>query len=323
MPATGFYTRSSEDGGSPATSRLSNTAGSVITALDALLTEGPSAWSKVINGTNDVTYTAPGGSQASLNVLNNTASSTNFFVRLRMFTGGSPSFQVPTTTQEATTNQGYVYIRARGTTNTASTYDPDWFGIRTDRFCIFHVGLSDSITAPGMYFAFGDFPTLSPNDPGLTGIFGTVTTLTSTTNANEASSAQNVQPDNSFQMPSTITGYVDVSYDGITGPVPAVVHNQFIPAYQNVTYHNGDIPLGRIWIITTDATTDTSGAVQAVSLRGYIPYAYSIPIYGGPAAGVTNRDTFSDANGAQYQLRAGYSHIKFIALMTSDDEDLP
>lgn len=323
MPATGFYTRSSEDGGSPATSRIGNAAGSLISALDDLLTEGPSPWSKVVNGTNDVTYTAPGGSGASLNVLDNTAHGTNFYVRLRLTTGGSPSFQVPTTTQEVTTNQGYVYIRARSSTNTATAYDPDWLGVRTDRFCLFQIGLADSITGPGMYFAFGDFPTLSPNDPGLTGIIGTVTTVTSTTNASESTSAQNAQADNSFAFTNTTSGYVDVSYDGITGPVPVTIHNQFLPTYQNVTYHNGDIPLGRVWIVAADATTDTNIVAQACSIRGYIPYAYSIPIFGGPAAGVTNRDTFLDANGAQYQLRAGYSNVKFIAVMTSDDEDLP
>jgi hypothetical protein len=323
MPATGFYTRSSEDGGSPATSRIGSAAGTVIDALDALLTEGPSPWSKVINGTNDVTYTAPGGSGASLNVLDNTAHSSNYFVRLRMFTGGSPSFQVPTPTQETTSGQGYVYVRARGTTSTASTGDPDWFGVRTDRMCLFHIGIADTAQYPGNYFAFGDFPTLSPNDPGLTGILALTTTITATTTVNDTTSAQNAQSEGSFQHPTTPVGYVDVAYDGFIGPVAATVQNQFQPAYQNVTYHNGDIPLGRVWIVTADATTDTNLQAQTCSMRGYIPYAHSIPIYGGPASGITNRDTFSDANGAQYQLRAGYNNSRFIAVMTSNDEDLP
>lgn len=314
MAATGFRYRTYADSGN---ATIANTAGSLITVLDDLLTGGSSPWTKTTNGTNDVTYQAPGGSQIKLRVYNNVAHTTSFAVRTTGQVGSGTIF--PTTTQEAAANQGYCCVKARNSASTASTAHPTWYGIRTDRFMLLAVDKSSGGNGPGSVFIAGDLPVFDGLDPGLCVVGGYLSSNVAT----HVSTGDAMSPSgfaNNTMGGVNVGGYANVAANGSTQSVP-VFYFQTMPSqgYATVANSFGRIPLGRILVATTTATTGTARLSGAVLIRGYIPYLFCSPV---DETAQADGDTFTDSGGNAYiNIKSGSTNS--FQLMTSDGEALP
>jgi hypothetical protein len=314
--ATGYRIRTWADSGND---KILNTAGSVITVLDDLLTNGSAAWSRTVNGTNDITYEAPAGSQIKVRVRNNVASTTSLTpAQLNGQVGSGTVF--PTATQEASSSQYFCSARVRASTNAAATHHQRWVGIRTDRFFMVCSTWSDS-TSLGAIFGGGDLPTYDPSDPGLCAIFGNCRTssLTST-----ATGVDNSLPSmlGAINNASTgVVGYANVGADGVTTSVPMFPF-QLLPhnGLNTVTSSFGRLLLGRV-VLFTPADTTTQGVIGTASvLRGFMPFIRTI----GQSSGHVVGDTFTDADGATYLVVQNVDANRRFALMTSDSEpELP
>lgn len=309
--ATGFRIRTHADSGN---ARIASAAGSLITVLDDLLTGGASPWTKTTNGTNDVTYQAPAGSQLKVRVYNTVAHTTSFIVRVTGQIGSDPVF--PTATQEATSSQGYVCIKARNSTSAVAANDPGYIGIRTDRwFCLITTDTSTP-AAVGNYFAAGDVPTFDGADPGLcilSGYMSTNLTVTGTTVNNTPTGNLGVI-DNPATIP--VIGYASVASNGTTTSVPLFMY-QTLPAtgFASLATCFSKMLLGRILLCTTLSTTATSLGLNVGVMRGYFPHIFVFP----PSSGWASMDTFTDGNGNSYTIVSPHNGVS-VAMMTNDGE---
>ena len=314
--ATGFRFRKWNDAGNAV---LGDDAGAIHVVLDDLLTGGSNPWSKTVNGTNDVTYQAPGGSQIKLHVAQNYALTSNFYIQVYGQVGADPVF--PTATQVANVNQGAVTLKCRDSTSTATAYDQLWYGIRTDRFMLLAVGPNTQPSDSGSVIAAGDFPVISGADPGLTALLGQTTSTLSATNVNTELSLSNaLYPPTSSSAEIGEYGYAYQDLAQVILSAPCFTW-ETLPNNASaclLAHYGGDVPLGKIILGTGSATTNTSIATNDVAWRGYIPYMRSCPVR---EADFNNGDTFTDGAGATYMYwKAGVDPCVF---MISDDEPLP
>lgn len=309
--ATGFRYRTDAD-----SARLGYAAGALITVLDDLLTAGSNPWSKTTNGTNDVTYQAPGGSQVKLHVAQNYSLSTNFLVQVYAQVGADPKF--PIAAQVSNSSLGAVSLKCRETTVTTEAYDQRWYGLRTDRFMMLAVGPCDTLIGGSMMIC-GDLPVLDAADPGLCVIAcSTSTTVSSTSTTLESSITNSFVP-----APAAVLecGYAYVAADGTTLSVPM----HLIPAFPHgSSFHRlsdsfGHLPMGRVYVATSELQDDTGISNDFWTLRGYLPYIFVSPVN---PSDLNWNDTFSDGNGATYQWW-NPGDVYPGLWMTSDDEALP
>lgn len=310
--ATGYRIRTHTDSGN---AKIGSTAGSLITVLDDLLTSGSSPWTKTTNGTNDVTYTAPAGSQVKLRVYNNVAHTTSFIVRFTCQVGSNPVF--PTPTQETTSGQGYTCMKSRNATSATTTNDQGYIGIRTDRFMMLMITGSDlNPSAGGCMMCAGDVPVFDGSDPGLCiGSGFTQNSLTSTSTTQNTSIPGSLTP---YDGSAGLVGYADKHSNGTTNAVP-LFFIQTLPAsgFSSLSSHLNSLMLGRILLATCSLTTaaNLSAAASTLVVRGYVPFLFTFPI----ATGFATGDTFTDSNGASYTIVAAIAGT-FVAVMTSDSE---
>jgi len=293
-------------------------AGAIHEVLDDLLTVGSYPWTKTVNGTNDVTYQAPGGSEMMLHVAQNYSLSTNLLIQLYAQVGTDPEF--PTPTQVVTAGQGYVTLRPRDSTSSATTYDSNWYGIRTDRFMLLAIGPNNAGSVMGSIVAAGDFPVLSGSDPGLTCILGsTSTTSSNTSTSTEYTLTGALYPPQS-SPPNGVYGYSYNHFQGSTLSHPVFCW-QTLPNNSYLYYSDtlGELQLGKLLIGTSANTTDASNISTRTMYRGYVPYLRSCPVR---QADMANEDTFTDAGGATYMYWDSLNNYPAV-LMISDDEALP
>ena len=307
--ATGYRYRTEADSGI----RISSAAGSLIAVLDDLLTSGGSPWSKTVNGTNDATYTAPGGSQIKLRVYNNVAHTTSFIVRVTGQVGSGAVF--PSSTQEANAGQGSCVIRVRRNSSALAANDARYIGIRTDRFMLLCVTQSDTAFIGSVLIA-GDIPTVFGADPGLCVVMSTTTNSLTSTSSSTGVNAGFMQANSTTGGTVQVEyGYAELAPNGTTTPVPigpkfAVRDGSNGPS---VTNSFGKIILGEVYVwsaLTTTATT-ASGAFT----RGKIPYIRSIE----NSSGIAFDDTFSEG-AANFIVKTDDSNTSFFAIMTNDQE---
>ena len=157
MSATGWRYANWTQGGS-VPGRFGTAAGDVFTVLDYMLTQGSNPWTKTNTGTNQNSYQAPGGSQATFEVTDNLAMATSNWARVVATIGGD---RVPTLTQES----AYCVPRIVKGVNTSGPFG--WWSVRTDRFFMLISTNPTSSSVSHMMFAIGDVPTLTPGDPGV------------------------------------------------------------------------------------------------------------------------------------------------------------
>ena len=312
--ATGFRYRKWDDAGAV---KIENAAGSLITVFDDILTNGSSPWTKTINGTNDVTYQAPGGSMIKFHVAQNYAFNTNFLVSLTAQVGTDPVF--PTATQKGTTSQGHVVLKCRETSTQTSDYDQKWHAIRTDRFFLFSTASADLVTGHSV-IAVGDFPVFSGSDPGLCGLIGGCTTVPT----HVSSSQYSFSNSNTYNSPTTSQawGYAFVAMDGVTLSVPIALWPTLPGQWtsRSIVKSLGGIPLGKFIIATQCLSTGYSLNSHDHVFRGWIPHYRICPL---DENGINNEDTFSDGNSSTYRYIRSIGKAQPVTFVTSDDEGLP
>ena len=318
---TGFFRGDWLQGGA-VPGRFTTAAGGRIAVLDYVFTSGPSPWTKTVDGTNIVSYQAPGGSQIKLTFYDNQTSTVSYISEV-VATVGLDVF--PTPTQQTTLNR-VGFRHSFGTANTLG-----WYFVRTDRLIVMAtIQPTSSITNQyGGSLVAGDLPVYSPSDPGLCVLLGVAygTTQNSTTNAvGVLSSSINYGQ----------RGYAHVNRLNNTKSVPAGVINysdsaQFASGV-NVAAYDGEFPLLRLEVFTN--ATQAASTTAAV-LRGWIPYVRYAPFNTDSTiltascstSGTGTISGYPDiltADGIDY-----YAHAHYNAggsqcfMMIEDGEDLP
>jgi hypothetical protein len=310
---TGYYAANWRQGGG-APGKLSYAAGQLINLLDyVLVNNGPSPWTKTVLGTNQAAYTAPGGSQVTLNVYDDIRTASNIYSRLTATVGGQT---FPTPAQEANGSLGYVLCQIASSATADVSYHYGWHAIRTDRF--FLLRLDSAYWQPSATggLCVGDIPTLDPADPGLCVLMGTRYSVYPT-----GSGAENFYEGSNPHTSVYFGGYAYATKTLSLFSVPASTRKH------HYTNSNGNLIAdwgGKVPIFPTLIYTGTSSSSSLPILRGWIPYFYQFPTTDGVAigdtSGVYTGDTFS-AGAATFELaRTGSTYIGW---MTNDQEDLP
>jgi hypothetical protein len=316
---TGYYKTDWREGGSTP-GKVTATAGSRIPIFDHIFTTGPSPWTKTVVGTNIVTYQAPGGSQATLEIDDTSVLSngTSYHIKVRFSVGGG-AFQ-PSATYEANGNFGRMLIPIAN--STASTWYQGWYAIRTDRLALIFFGGATSGSAM-TFFGVGDLPTYDPADPGLCVLLGY------SSNYYSVYPTTQIYSDSIFAQSSggglRNAGLATIDKLNTFSPAPAAVQTDFSAyPYASLTSYGGWIPLGFVNILTQTSALAGPTGTGAV-LRGWIPFIRTLPCSGTfiPAWSTANTpsgDTFT-ADGVGFET---FSHnVQRFAMMLTDDEDLP
>lgn len=305
--ATGYRFRTEADSGT----RILHAAGSLIAVLDDLLAAGGSPWTKTVNGTNDVTYQAPGGSQIKLRVYDNVNSTTSYVRRVNGQVGSGTVF--PTGTQEANSSQGFCLLKVRYSNNTTAVNDARYVGIRTDRFMLLYVTESDT-NLMGYALVAGDLPTIHGSDPGMCVVLGHTQNTTINTSFNHTAAGFIAGNNSTGGWNANESGYAELAPDGVVTPVPiGVKFNTTENAGASVADNFGKIVTGAVEVWSARVSTATSSAGSV--LRATIPYLRSID----NNAGIAHRDTFS-IGAANYIVLAAEGGSSLFALMTNDEE---
>jgi hypothetical protein len=283
--------------------------GGLLTVLDWMMLEGPSPWSKTVDGTNLATYTAPGGSQIALQFDDSLAAVTSYHARVRATVGGQV---FPTPAQETNGSLGYVQMRrAYNTSNQTG-----WFAIRTDRSFVWFTNNITGVNGAASYHIFGDMPVIDPADPGLCISLGWVSSSYPTQNQNSAS----ILSSSALYGSSHFCGYAYTNKAGtvLSVPVSLRMNNYTSQVSTPLSSWAGQIPMSpfSIWTGTTQSTS-------VPILRGWAPWMYPFLSTDANFCGgnTTVGDTLS-AGSATFELHEGPSSTKY-AFMTNDQEDLP
>jgi hypothetical protein len=294
---------------------MAQTAGSIFPVLDYLLTEGSNPWTKSTIGTNHFRYTAPGGSQIGLDVLNNSATTASLYARLRGVVSGQT---FPTPAQEATTNEGHLGVRTGYTTTINAANQYGWYGWRTDRFMMLLLHNATQGTANSGLMAAGDLPVYDPADAGLCVVIGTELSSTYPTTSS-------LSP---FTQISAVTssaaqcGYSYTTKTGLILSAPIYARRRG-PSYLGtltVEQLDNSVPLLPFDIFSS--STNLESAATGMVLRGWLPWIYPIQLAGVTynAQTTTPGDVFSIGDD-DFEFFAVDDYQYAVAL--TDYEDLP
>lgn len=312
--STGYFTANWRQGGSVPGAFL-NVAGAVFPALDYLFTNGPNPWSKVIEGTNIQSYTAPGGSQVKVEIADEypmSGGGTNsYWARSRCYVGAQV---FPTASQETTSSYGHVRLCKAYSTNYLG-----WWGIRTDRLAIF-VSRSIATNCPDVAMIWGDLPVLDPsNDPGMCVNIGMVL-------VNGYPSLQNIANTTNFENAGALMygyAYVNKANNVVSCPIYIGSTLDFQPnaGQGDLSNFAGGFPLFPLIVMVSPNQNVTSYPTP----RAWIPWFYHVPFNTGATFlknAVTAGDTFS-IGAANFELAYFGSTVTPTAIMLNDQDPLP
>lgn len=310
MASTGYQILRSTDFGAPT---LNGTAGSLLGVLRALLDTGGSDayWQEVFTGTNKAVFRALSGERYYLRVDDSTAQYASVRAFDTMSDVDTGTNQFPSGAQM--TNN--VWHKSNTANSTARTY----LGVASDRFFLLLV--SGGWTGSGQdLYCFGETKKTNPSDTGATVLRASPnTTLANGFQLGALSSSPFDQVSSYSAATANSAGLMAVakSSDGSAFAAAGVFFRPAgSPSVRFGTY--ADIAL-----IPTYYGTAVSGS--AGKMRGSLPFIYGTMNDQGDT-GLANGDTFTDANGATYQLcqpngtTAAGSNYPFVAIMTSNSE---
>ena len=308
MSATGFQVLRSSDPGAPT---LNGTAGSLLGVLRALLDIGGSDayWSEVYTGTNKAVFRADAGERYYLRVDDSAAQ----YAQVRGYgsmsdvdTGSSP---FPTTAQFT----NWTWHKSSTADSTARTY----FGVSTDRFFYLLVRRG---SGSAHLCVFGETKRTS-------GLSDSTIIFAQRDTSYQSDFSQHCQTGNPFDLSS--------SYTPPTGGTAS-----FLPSAKDT---DGTGSAGACLSFRPNVSTSIRlGTYPAITLvpsywgsshsggsigrpRGSIPFVYHT-LNEQTDPGIAVGDTFTDANGATYQIEAvngisaASSSYNYLALMVTNDE---
>mgnify|MGYP000172570969 CR=1 FL=1 len=313
MASTGFQILRSSDAGAPT---LSGTAGSLISVLDALLDIGGSDayWAKAFTGTNKAVYRAANGDRYYFRVDDSNAQYADIRGFATMSGVDTGTGQFPTATQQT----AWSIIKSATANSTARTY----LGIATDRFCLLLVNGGWTGSGQELY-CFGEIIKANSADAGasVAKAYPATSTLGTT--------GFTVGSDISVAFTNYVSGY----------SVPANNSSAMMPFAKN-TDNSAAAGAGKYFGSqpTSSVRVGTYAEIQLIplyvggsvsssagKLRGRLPHVF-VTFNDGGDTGLAVGDTFSDENGATYQLAfpTGTTVVgatyPYLAIMTSNSE---
>ncbi len=312
MSSTGFQILRSSDAGAPT---LSGTAGALISVLDALLDIGGSDayWSKVYTGTNKAAYRAANGDRYYFRVDDSNAQYANVRGFATMSDVDTGTGQFPDNTQQT----NYCWHKSATANGTARTY----LGIATDRFFLLLISGGWTGSGQDLYCA-GEIIKANAGDANADVIKGHAATSLGTGGftvgaeitvayANFVSGYTASSNNSAAMMP------IAKSADGATAAAAGKYFGVQPSASVRLAAYS-EIQL--LPLIVGSSVSSAAG-----KMRGRLPHIFVTQVDGGDP-GLAVGDTFSDENGATYQVAqplgtaAVSSSYAYIAIMTSNDE---
>lgn len=307
---TGFNILRSSDAGAPT---LNGTAGSMIGVLDALLEIGGSApyWEKVFTGTNKAAYRALNGERYYLRVDDSAAqyAAVRGFATMSDVDTGTGQF--PNNTQQTNWN----WFKSNTADSTARTY----LAICTDRFMLILVSGGWSGGGQDLYF-FGEPKKTNTADTGSTVLSAYPGTSMGTSGflIGQQLSLQSIN--NGYATPGNNQRSMlpfAKSADGSSAAAAGIFHG-INPSTSFAFASYGFVQPWPVWC--GSAVSSTNGYPRAC--LPHIFYTW----FCGNDANLTTGDTFTDADGATYQIchpggtNALGTTYPLMAIMTSDSE---
>lgn len=313
MASTGFQILRSSDAGAPT---LSGTAGSLISVLDALLDIGGSDayWAKAFTGTNKAVYRAANGDRYYFRVDDSNAQYADIRGFATMSDVDTGTGQFPNSTQQT----NYSIIKSAAANSTARTY----LGVATDRFCLLLVNGGWTGSGQELY-CFGEIIKANAADSGASVVKAYPATSTISTAGFNISGDVSGSPTNyngSYAVPSnnsaTMMCFAKTA-DGATASGAGKYFGAQVSSSVRIASYN-EIQCFPLYV-------GSSVSSSAGKIRGRLPHIFLTFNDGGDTA-LAQGDTFTDENGATYQLAwpgattALSTLYPYIAIMTSDSE---
>jgi len=313
MSSTGFHILRSTDAGAPV---LSGTAGALLGVLRDILQIGDSGafWQEVYTGTNKAAFRSINGDRYYFRVDDSNAQYADIRGFATMSNVDTGTGQFPTGTQQT----NWSIIKSATANSTARTY----VAIATDRFCLILVNGGWSGSGQELY-CFGEIIKANSSDAGASVV--------------KAHPATTTLGSNGFIVPADPTSSF-LNYNGAyaapsnnsASMMPFAKTTDGASAAQAGKYF-GAAPTSSVRVATYNEIqlfplivgASVSGALGKV--RGRLPHIF-LTVNDVSDSGLAAGDTFSDENGATYQLAfaggttAASATYPYLAIMTSNSE---
>lgn len=313
MASTGFQILRSSDAGAPT---LNGTAGSLISVLDALLDIGGSDayWAKAFTGTNKAAYRAANGDRYYFRVDDSNAQYADVRGFATMSDVDTGTGQFPNSTQQTS----WSFIKSAAANSTARTY----LGIATDRFCLLLVNGGWSGSGQELY-CFGEIIKANSADAGASVVkaYPATTTLGSSGFSVSADQSGNFFNYNGGYAATTNNSAAMMAFAKTTDGASASQAGKYFGTAPSSSVRLASYSEIQLFPLYVGAAV--SGSLG--KLRGRLPHIFMTANDTGDT-GLAAGDTFTDENGATYQLAfaggttAAGATYPYLAIMTSNSE---
>lgn len=313
MSSTGFHILRSTDAGAPV---LSGTAGALLGVLRDILQIGDSGafWQEVYTGTNKAVFRSINGDRYYFRVDDSNAQYADIRGFATMSDVDTGTGQFPTGTQQT----NWSIIKSATANSTARTY----VAIATDRFCLILVNGGWTGSGQELY-CFGEIVKANASDAGASVVkaYPATTTLGSNgfsvvadqsgnfMNYNGSYTATTNNAASMMPLAKTADGGSAAQAGKFFGTAPT-------SSVRVATYNE-------IQLLPVYVGSSVSGSLG--KLRGRLPHLF-MTFNDTADSGLAAGDTFSDENGATYQLAfaggttTAAASYPYLAIMTSNSE---